>query len=102
MTNRIAIIREQLSNLSDISGKTSKSEYWNFFCSLVILFFLLVLCIIAIRSFGGFDITVSDLIDIYPFIFALLIIPSTIRRLNDINKSRYLILLIMTTQLHNK
>ena len=82
--------KNPLKNLTNFNGRTRRREYW-FYCLGVVLFIIVPLA--AVLLLGGVDKEIAKLI--CRIIHPLLVISITVRRLHDIDRSGWWVLLVL-------
>jgi len=85
-----------LSKLTDFSGRASRAEFWKFYLSFIVLFFLIAFGILVLIVIANPNISDGSL-DVISYGLAipagLFTLSATVRRLHDINKSGWFVLL---------
>ena len=85
-----------LSKITDFSGRASRSEFWKFYLSFFVLYFLILAIIfMVIVSANPYisDGALDALATILAIPAGLITLSATVRRLHDTNKSGWLILI---------
>ena len=85
-----------LSKLTDFSGRASRAEFWKFYLSFIVLFFLIAFGILVLIVIANPNIS-DGALDFITYGLSipagLLTLSATVRRLHDINKSGWFVLL---------
>ena len=83
-------IKHVFSNLTNFSGRASRSEFWWFYLFIVIIGFIVS---IIVNTTAGDSGLVNALMGIVYVILVLAMLSVSVRRLHDSNKSGWLVLL---------
>ena len=85
-----------LSKLTDFSGRASRAEFWKFYLSFLVLFILILFGILVLIVIANPNIS-DGALDFITYGLSipagLLTLSATVRRLHDINKSGWFVLL---------
>jgi len=86
-------IKHVFSNLTNFSGRASRSEFWWFYLFIVIIGAILSIIVNATGANSSSSIGVNTLMLIVYVILVLASLSVSVRRLHDSNKSGWLVLL---------
>ena len=85
-----------LNKLTDFTGRASRSEFWKFYLSFLVMFILILFGILVLIIMVNPNIS-DGALDVITYAFsipgALFTLSATVRRLHDTNKSGWFVLL---------